>query len=576
MKKIFTLILACAGLTFAQAQSTRMVLIEEATNASCGPCASQNPAFHTLLNANTSNVTSIKYQVWWPGYDPMYEHNEADVDIRVPYYNVTGAPTAIIDGVTPGAGYTGFNTQWYNGAPGGVTQSSLNYATGIPASFDIEISYDITPVGISINAIATCTQDVSGDLRLHIVVIEEEINFDVAPGSNGETEFYNVMKKMLPSAQGSSMESSYEVGDSFAASETWTFANVYDVEEIAVVAFVQNASTKAIHQAAFANNVSLEPAFTIDAGPISISGIDDYICENTVSPSVEIRNFGGDDLTSATITYELNDVTESIEWTGSLGFYETETVELGDITFTPGSSNDLVVTLSNPNGADDENSDNDESEVSIFVAEESTTLVTVTLELDSYPEETEWEIIDDEGDVIEDGGPYNGMGGQTIEVDVEIPSLGCYAFRITDTYGDGLNGGAWTGGYNGNYTVTSSDGNVVASGGGNEQWSEELTGIKVSSEAVSTNNFDFKGSVNIFPNPSSGSINVDLTIEESQSVTLEIFDLVGKRVAGKDFGTLAPGNVMEQIDLSDLKAGIYFVNFNSGNARLVKKITITK
>jgi hypothetical protein len=33
-------------------QSQRFVMFEEFTNASCGPCASQNPAFDALLSAN--------------------------------------------------------------------------------------------------------------------------------------------------------------------------------------------------------------------------------------------------------------------------------------------------------------------------------------------------------------------------------------------------------------------------------------------------------------------------------------------------------------------------------------------
>ncbi|MBP6870867.1 MAG: hypothetical protein KBC43_02560 [Bacteroidales bacterium] len=51
MKTIYLTLFAFSFLVFSvHSQSQRMVLIEEATNASCGPCASQNPAFDNLLN----------------------------------------------------------------------------------------------------------------------------------------------------------------------------------------------------------------------------------------------------------------------------------------------------------------------------------------------------------------------------------------------------------------------------------------------------------------------------------------------------------------------------------------------
>ena len=91
-----TLIMSLSAAMYAQFD--RMVLLEEFTQASCGPCASQNPGFNALLQENTDIATSIKYQVWWPGYDPMYEHNTSDVDTRVDYYGITGVPHALMDG----------------------------------------------------------------------------------------------------------------------------------------------------------------------------------------------------------------------------------------------------------------------------------------------------------------------------------------------------------------------------------------------------------------------------------------------------------------------------------------------
>ena len=75
------------------AQFDRMVL-KNSPRQAADPVPSQNPGFNALLQENTDIATSIKYQVWWPGYDPMYEHNTSDVDTRVDYYGITGVPHA--------------------------------------------------------------------------------------------------------------------------------------------------------------------------------------------------------------------------------------------------------------------------------------------------------------------------------------------------------------------------------------------------------------------------------------------------------------------------------------------------
>src|SRR3954466_13330791 len=108
MKKI-TLSLALAlsaGFVFGQSQ--RLVLAEEFTQASCPPCASQNPAFNALLTSNASKITLIKYQTSWPGVDPMNAQNPGEVAARVTLYGVSGVPDSPMDGVEQtGSSYTG-------------------------------------------------------------------------------------------------------------------------------------------------------------------------------------------------------------------------------------------------------------------------------------------------------------------------------------------------------------------------------------------------------------------------------------------------------------------------------------
>ena len=88
-------------MTQVDAQSPRMAVVEEATQASCPPCATANPPLQALLNQNTDKAIFIAYQVWWPGYDAMYLDNTTEVDWRIInnyYTSITGAPNIIMQG----------------------------------------------------------------------------------------------------------------------------------------------------------------------------------------------------------------------------------------------------------------------------------------------------------------------------------------------------------------------------------------------------------------------------------------------------------------------------------------------
>ena len=85
----------------------------------------------------------------------------------------------------------------------------------------------------------------SGTKKAHLIVVEEMIEFCSPPGSNGETTFPQVMKRMLPSSAGTNIDvGAMAIGDSVVIVEGWKHANVYDVLELASVAFLQDFSTK--------------------------------------------------------------------------------------------------------------------------------------------------------------------------------------------------------------------------------------------------------------------------------------------------------------------------------------------
>lgn len=255
MKKILLSISALALVLTANSQSTpRTVLLEHFTQASCGPCATSNPAIKNYLDNTTQvDIVQISYQTSWPGFDPMHLHNVSEVGDRVSKYNVTGVPNSVIDG--GGAAWGGFNGgpigTNFGGVPGWTDATFTNRAS-MMSPFEIELESDLSADLSTVNASLkiTATDSVqSGSYVAYIVVIEKEIIFATAPGSNGETEFVNVMKKMLPNSTGASIAATWVPGDSLVINETWTASNVYDKSQLAVVAFIQKNNDEVMQSA---------------------------------------------------------------------------------------------------------------------------------------------------------------------------------------------------------------------------------------------------------------------------------------------------------------------------------------
>ncbi len=82
---------------------------------------------------------------------------------------------------------------------------------------------------------------------------------------------------------------------------------------------------------------------------------------------------------------------------------------------------------------------------------------------DDYGNETSWYIVDEYGDVVAEGGPYDdGYAGDVFDQDVCLPD-GCYTLTIADEYGDGLCCSYGDGGL----VVTDNSGSVQLSSDGN-------------------------------------------------------------------------------------------------------------
>ena len=576
MKKtlLLSLLLAMAAGVFAQTQ--RMVLLEHFTQASCPPCATYNPLVKQYFDNTTTNATAIKYQTSWPGTDPMNAHNPADVQARVTYYGVSGVPNVVIDG------------NYAQGNPGslfaGGQSSDMDTRATVASDFDITVTHQFTGSAVNVTAVITATNAVTNaNLKAHVVVVEKEIIFANPPGSNGETEFYNVMKAMLPTSAGTDLGDVWSNGTTEVLQESWTAANVYDVSQLAAIVFVQDDVTKEIMQ----TNISEVMTSTInqDAGIASAnpsgSAYETVICNTSNQPQITLTNYGNTALTSADINYSINGTQATYNWTGNIGTFGSEVVSLPAIAYTPSAAgfNQFAAQVTNPNGgADDYPSNDNKSGFFDYVAFSDVTeyksALTLTINTDQYGSETSWEFVDAGGNVLA-AGPSQAYGNsQTYTENVTLPDGECYMFFIYDSYGDGICCGYGAG----SYTLEDSDGTVLitqAQGNNPFSGSQKMTVFKTFN-TTNTNTADLTESLSVYPNPATDNFTIEFDLAEAAKLDINLMNAIGQKVRTIEAGNFNGGEHLINVNTAELSAGTYFITIRNGEGITTKTITITK
>jgi hypothetical protein len=522
------------------AQNERVLLFECFTNTSCGPCAQYNPGLDALINNNGDRVAAIKYHMNWPGAnDPMYLHNTTDNNSRKSTYNVNSVPHTVVDGIR------------YSGNPGNLNQGMVNNWLPIESPLEMRLRCDVDEAAntVTVHVMGRASTDIAATSKLYVGVIEKEIHYTSAPGNNGERDFYSVMKKLLPSASGTSL-GSLVAGDYFAYSFTWEMANVYDVNVIDAIAWVQNPDTKEVYQACKSSE-SLVPFYDYEAAISGLSNVKNMNCSGVAEPIITVINNGNLPLTSAELEVLVNnEVVKTMDWTGNLGLFEETNIELGQVDFSVLENNTLQVRIVSVNGTTDQATNNNMFSTNFNGSpENSNVTMKLTIRTDANPQETSWRLTNlTTSEVVQEGGPYTDANHNYTEI-LEISDDGCYDLTIFDAGGDGLTG---TGMYYlkaGNKTLFS--GNSF----GNSVSNEFSYGAAFSVEEAQDE------TTRIFPNPTTGLINVVCQGEQ----TVAVYNLTGQCV----YTGVAEGQL--QIDLSSFGAGVYAVKVGDKAWRTVVK-----
>lgn len=326
MKKIFTLTAACVLLASqGHSQAARFALFEHFTQASCGPCAAQNPGFEsTILTPNPQKVRHIAYHTSWPGVDPMNAHNPTEVASRVSYYSVSGVPDVFMNG------------NQKNAQPGGFNQDDVDgqFSMGSPIKIEVtEVDMGSTrDVTVKVLTVGTVP---AGTYKIYTAVIEAPINYASAPGSNGETHFPNVFRKMLPSISGDSYVPA-AVGSSVTFNYTYTEHAAWNTANLKVVAFVQRTSDKEILN----SGTTFDPVINYTLGTTGNAG---QAGTTAVASTFNLTSMNTG-TASEDFIYTLT-TDAPTDWTGSFTVNASPFTTTGTVTTAAGAVNNIEINV---------------------------------------------------------------------------------------------------------------------------------------------------------------------------------------------------------------------------------------
>lgn len=228
----------------------RLPMFEEFTSSTCAPCATLNTQFVPWCEEHVDEIALLKYQMNWPGVGDPYYTEEGGV--RRYYYGVSGVPAVFVNGE-----YVGFQ---FGGIPPAFEEAILmpGYLSAVSSH-----TLDGTEMSVEVTLLPYANFD---SYVLHVAVFEYLTTENVA--SNGETEFENVMMKMVPDAYGTTVNLEDRVPYTMTGTVDLDGTNVEEWDDLGVVVWLQEQTSQEVFQSTYSVEDGI---FETDASLTSIS-----------------------------------------------------------------------------------------------------------------------------------------------------------------------------------------------------------------------------------------------------------------------------------------------------------------
>jgi len=564
-----------AQLPVSHTPQNKKVVLEEFTGIHCGYCPDGHRRGQAIEDAHPDDVVLINIHTG--GYAAP---SSGEPDFRTNFgtslasqSGLTGYPSGTINRHV----FSGSNTAMGRDLWASKANTILGESSYCNVALETTVDFQTREMTVNVEVYYTGNSPVATNM-INVALLQDNVEGPQSGGSgnpaqvlpNGKYNHMHMLRHLLTGQWGETIPTTTQ-GTLFQQQYTYILpANINGVPlvmgDLKVVAFVTEAHQEIISAGkgtiTYVNLPYANNALLLDAK------YNDELCDDTqFSPTITIKNYGSQNISSMTIDYGVNGNTQAFNWTGTLLPLGKTTINLPQPSFYVQDSNVFNAVISSVNGgADEDVSNNSYVNNRIFKTENVGfgTNYVVVITQDRYGSESTWEIQDTNGTIVAHGGPYSDLSDSgTLEHDhyITLNDNNCYTFYMKDSYGDGMTYGS------GGFKLITAGGpllgeTIVLSGNGNfTSSSREPFSTYPSAEVDDA----FLNKVNIYPNPSEGTF----YFENVANMSVEIYSMSGALLyQEKDL----PQN--KQINLEKLPNGIYFAKLIAEDKAGIKKIIV--
>ncbi|MEP2667488.1 MAG: PKD-like domain-containing protein, partial [Cyclobacteriaceae bacterium] len=216
----------------------RNVLVEHFTNSALAPSTSGDDYLDDRFDyqvslRGVSDFNDLRYHISYPSPDALNMENPTDPGARASYYNVSQAPSTIMDGKLDGVNFTGSFLD--------ISNKEIDRRALVDPLFEIVLDTLATNNSNTITArlSITASQSFSAPLIAQVVLVEKNV---------GSAK--NVVRKQLFGADGATISTPWVAGQNLIQSKADVTIDVpvVDGSQLVLVGYVQDKNTREIYQ----------------------------------------------------------------------------------------------------------------------------------------------------------------------------------------------------------------------------------------------------------------------------------------------------------------------------------------
>jgi len=541
------------------------VVLEEFTGIHCVYCPQGHAIAQGIYDSHPEDVVLINIH-----QGSFAVPSGSEPDFRTPWGNAIAAQSGLVGypaGTVNRHLFTGYSQGTGTAQSRGSWATTSNMILAEPSYLNVELEATIVTSTrqLVVYAEVYYTGDSPSETNfLNVAILQNNVLGPQTGGNSGNNYVHKHMLRHLVTGQWGAEINETSEGSLYTGTFTYEMPMDYNgvplvLEDLDIVGFVTET-----HQEIISGNMAeltYVDSYERDAAIYS-TYVPQTACSGELNAQVLLKNYGTDNLTSLDFVYSVNGGEPGqYSWTGELMQFETELITLPEYIYAPTDNNLISIECEMPNGQNDQLPRNDVFNKNTMGSLNLPSECYFGIQTPSNPADLTWNIVNGNGEVIAEGGPYTNPG--FIVTPVTFPETGCYSLTVNDASGSGLNGGQY----------------LLVDLNSNELWMGQPFTYVAMTEFAYDITIDVPeasniSSVSVYPNPASDNLNVEFNLNQNNEVNITLTDMIGKVIYQNNNKTATAGTVKYNINTGSVNAGMYLLSVQIGNEISTQKVVV--